>query len=195
MGHPVGIYRVGGMSCSGTLVSKDLFLTARHCSADCSAITVTFGHLSGRQEETFNCIKIVEKGNSSTKQDYMIVQLNNEPGLTWGWYEPSDRPMTVDETLLMIHHPSGLPMRVSQEDSCQFKSETAGMLNHRCDTRPGSSGSAILVPDYLRPELTRVVGVHTLGGCGKDATSTNSGPAMSYLVTISPTLRELSRTW
>jgi V8-like Glu-specific endopeptidase len=92
----------------------------------------------------------------------------------------------------MIHHPQATPMKVSQKN-CTLKVEEDNFLNHRCDTQPGSSGSAILLPNYEHPEESRVVGVHTLGGCDDEEESTNSGPSMRHLVEISPTLKSLAK--
>ena len=71
--------------------------------------------------------------------------------------------------------------------------EESNFLMHRCDTQPGTSGSAILLPNYDKPEETRIVGVHTLGGCDNTETSTNSGPSMRHLVEVSPTLSSLNK--
>ena len=50
----------------------------------------------------------------------------------------------------MIHHPLASPMKVSQK-GCEFVEEQDGLIKHRCDTQPGSSGSGILLPDYDHP--------------------------------------------
>lgn len=197
MGGPIGIYtvKIGGATgkCTGTLIAKDLFLTAKHCEGECKDIFVTFGYLRDkRDQEIFACKEIVEKGDDEYNNDYMIVRLEGTPGAQWGWYEPSTRALTQDQELLMIHHPSGTPMKVSSKN-CQYKGENDGLMDHRCDTQPGSSGSAIMVPDYQNPEKTRIVGVHTLGGCNEGETAYNSGPSMSHLATISPMLKSLSK--
>jgi len=194
MGTPIGIYKAktgGGYAmCTGTLVSKDLFLTAKHCEEACSGISVTFGFLQRDRAETFPCKEIVESGNDSFNQDYLFIRLDGNPGAAWGWYDLSDRPLTKGQQLMMIHHPSATPMKVSLKE-CAFQRESSGLLEHRCDTESGSSGSAILLPDFEKPENTRVVGVHTLGGCNSSPSSTNSGPSIRYLATLSPLIRSL----
>ena len=80
-------------------------------------------------------------------------------------------------------------MKVSRD--CYVSEQTDKFLNHRCDTQPGSSGSAIMDPDYAHPENTRIVGVHTLGGCNGAQSSYNSGPSMKHLVSISPLLKSM----
>lgn len=197
MGGPIGIYSVemgGGVGkCTGTLISNDLFLTAKHCEGDCKGISVTFGYLQdGRAKETFNCKEIVEKGDAAYNNDYMIVRLEGSPGVGWGFYEPSARELSAGQELLMMHHPSGSPMKVSSKN-CQLMGLKDGFVEHRCDTEPGSSGSAIFLPDFKNPEKTRIIGVHTLGGCNEQETQYNSGPAMANLVKISPILKSLAK--
>src|SRR3954466_11826656 len=66
MGKPIGILRSSEGSCTGTLIDKDLFLTAHHCLAECSDMQVTFGYLN--RGETFKCKEIVETGNEDMNQ-------------------------------------------------------------------------------------------------------------------------------
>lgn len=197
MGSPIGIYTVemgGGVGkCTGTLISNDLFLTAKHCEGECSGISVTFGFLQDkRAQETFHCKEIVEKGDDAYNNDYMIVRLEGSPGVQWGHYEPSARAISPGQELLMIHHPSGTPMKVSNKN-CQVMNLKDGFVEHKCDTQPGSSGSAIFLPDYKNPYKTRIIGVHTLGGCNDAETAYNSGPAMTNLVKISPILKSMCK--
>ena len=196
MGTPIGIYEatIDGSTgyCTGTLITKDLFLTAQHCAAKCEDINVTFGFLKEGRSEKFSCKEIIETGDSSYENDYLIIKLSGSPGVSWGWYDVSEKPVPPNSPLLMIHHPQATPMKVSQKN-CVLLEEKDNFLMHRCDTQPGSSGSAILLPNYENPTETRVVGVHTLGGCDDTASTSNSGPSMHHLVTISPTLKSLAK--
>ena len=187
MGHPIGNLRGKGMSCTGTLVAPDVFLTARHCKIACSSLTVTFGYLT-RGSETFKCKEIIEYGSSNSNQDYMFVRLEGSPGVNWGYYPLSDKPLTPGTELLIIHHPSGDPMKVSRKN-CQFQNEAGGLNYYSCDTEPGSSGRAVMVPDYENPENTRVVSVHAFGGCNSSSSQYNSGPAVRSLATFSAAVR------
>jgi V8-like Glu-specific endopeptidase len=196
MGTPVAILELdmgNGFQghCTGTMISADLLLTAAHCKVACNKITAHFGFLNDEYQESFKCKEIVESGDSNAENDYMIVRMEGNPGVGWGWYDVSGRVMQKNQNLLFIHHPQATPMKVSKE--CPVYSVEDGFINHRCDTEPGSSGSAIISPDYENPENSRVVGVHTLGGCNNSETSSNSGPAMSRLVTISPVLKEMAK--
>ncbi|MCB9254688.1 MAG: trypsin-like peptidase domain-containing protein [Bdellovibrionaceae bacterium] len=197
MGLPVGSLRAFDRDsgryfiCTGTLVGPDLFLTARHCKEACEDLSVTFGYLSPeKREETFKCSEILEAGDFESNHDYLVMRLEGKPGVEWGWYPLSDREIVPETQLMMIHHPRGVPMRVSLE-GCKFKAEEDGLLRHRCDTEPGSSGTGILLPDFENPDNTRVVGVHAFGGCTSAETSTNSGPSIHYLATQSELIRSL----
>ena len=189
MARPVGILQGPGFLCSGTLVSQDLFLTARHCYDRCSNLSVEFNYL-GRNREVFGCKDIVEKGPQNSNSDYMLIRLEGNPGIEWGWYDLDDNPLTEQQPLMMIHHPNGSPMRLSLTD-CRFVREQDGLLYHSCDTHPGSSGAAIIAPNFEYPERTRIVGVHAFGGCDAAQTNYNSGPAVHYLSTKSNLIQSL----
>jgi V8-like Glu-specific endopeptidase len=192
-GRPVGLFMHKNRgACTGAMISKDLFLTARHCATTCDRIRVKFGYFPGNKTTTYKCSEIVEKGGQNRNQDYMIIRLAGEPGKTWGWYGVSSRPLPSKLPLLMIHHPSAKPMKISKNE-CAVYEEKGGMLHHRCDTMPGSSGSSILLRDARTFPSIKIVGVHGYGGCGKSGnTSSNSGPSMNQLVRISPILKAMA---
>ncbi len=200
LGFPIGQYRetsfLGNVArCTGTLISNDLFLTARHCfQSSCDKIKVAFNFLAERdQQEVFNCAEVVEKGGAGNDEDFMIIRLEGKPGVKWGYYPPAKLQAKAKQELVMLHHPSGKPMQISLEE-CAVNEMKDNMLHHRCDTEPGSSGSAILSFDEQNQQSIRVMGVHTLGGCTSSGEATsNSGPAMSHLLTLSPTLKSLAK--
>lgn len=190
MGMPIGILDVGGGLCSGTLISKDLFLTAGHCSGTCKNMKVTFGFLNNRKE-SFGCKDIVEVDDSGAQnRDYMVLRLEGSPGVQWGWYDMSDKEPTAKTPLLIIHHPEGLPMKVSRKN-CFAENVSGGMVYHSCDTNPGTSGSGIIVPDYQKPENSRIVAIHAYGGCNASSTKYNSGASIKNLLSVSPTIKAM----
>ena len=188
MARPVGLLQGPGFLCTGTLVGKDLFLTARHCEDVCGSLSVKFNFL--RTEEIFNCKEIIEKGGGDNNSDYLLLRLEGTPGVEWGWYDLSDTPVLADQPLMMIHHPGGLPMKLSLKN-CKFMAESDGMITHSCDTNPGSSGSAIIIPNFENPEKSRIVGIHTLGGCNESQTTFNAGPSIHHISGISSLVHSL----
>ncbi len=194
LSSPIGILdatvsKTSGFHCSGTLIDKDIFITARHCKEACDKISVRFGfHSTASKTETFKCREILEIGKNQSNQDYMVLRLEGSPGVQWGWYPPSDREMKPNDSLMVFHHPSAKPMHMSLED-CTTHSISGGMLNHHCDTLTGSSGAGVLTRDDNKSEV-RLVGVHAFGGCASTGRS-NSGPSMKHLVTLSALLRSL----
>lgn len=189
MGTPIGNLRGGGLSCTGVMISSDIFLTARHCNVGCANTKVTFGYLS-REKETFACKETLAIGNSNNNQDYMAMRLEGAPGVKWGYYDISDKPVPFGKNLLMIHHPGGAPMKVSRKN-CKFMGEWNGLISHSCDTNPGSSGSAVLIPDYQKPENSRVIAVHVLGGCNASSTNYNKGPSIRHIARLSSLLKSM----
>lgn len=188
LARPVGVLEGPGYLCTGTLISKDVFLTARHCYSQCNNLSVKFNYL-GRSQESFECEELIEKGADDYNQDYMLIRLKGSPGVEWSWYSLSDRSLTDHEPLIMIHHPGGMPMKASI-NNCLFEKESEGLLYHSCDTNPGSSGAAIVAPDFDFPEKSRVVGIHAFGGCNSNSTNFNAGPAIRFVSTISKTIQE-----
>ena len=188
MGGPVGRLEAwngsSGHMCTGTLIGPDMYLTNRHCKASCRSIKVRFDYLEKSMGDVYRCKTILEVGGSNMNQDYMIIRLENEPGLKWGWYGVSADNLKTDSPLLMMHHPGGSPMKVSQKN-CVFKKFSGGLLRHRCDTESGSSGTGILRPDYKYPDSSKIVAIHAFGGCNSSSASTNSGPAIQNLVKVS----------
>ena len=187
--RPVGMLHTVDTACTGTLISEDLFLTAGHCQDQCSKLQVTFGHL-GRDGETFACKKIVEVGPNIQTDDYMVLELEGSPGVHWGWHKFRTQSVTVGTPLLIIHHPGGFPMRVSRKN-CSFGGLEGDFFLHVCDTFGGSSGAAILVPDYEHPENTGIIATHTRGGCTVQGTGFNKGPTMAHLISKSPMLQAI----
>ncbi len=194
MARPTGLVQGPGFLCSGTLVGADLFLTAGHCKAECGDLSVRFNFISSDnlpgRPEVFACKEVIEKGDGNQNLDYMLLRLQGSPGVEWGWYDLSDRPLALNEQLMMIHHPNGSPLKLSLKN-CLFKNETNGLLYHNCDTNPGSSGSAIVAPNFDEPALSRLVGIHTLGGCNAAETGFNAGSAIHFLSEKSEAIRNL----
>jgi hypothetical protein len=115
--------------CSGFLAAPDIIVTAGHCietQRDCENFSWVFDYTEGTQrlknEHIYNCKEIIGKklkSNNFTLKDYAVIRL--------------DRPVTDreplpirmrgnpnwGEDLLVIGHPIGLPLKIS--DNAEVK--------------------------------------------------------------------------
>jgi hypothetical protein len=88
------------------------------------------------------------------------------------------------ERLTMVHHPAGLPKKLTQY-GCRATSTLSAETNlrHRCDTLPGSSGAPILNANR------EIVGTHHTGGMtGDDPKSFNSGTRVVSILAVTDLL-------
>ena len=158
---PVGALRLPGSRpfCTGTLVSRNLFLTAKHClTYGVSKYQVVFNlefNNSGRKKtpRVYAVQRVVEQGNNL---DYAVIKLVGNPGYRQGWSRPSFRPISRGEHLAIIQHPGGTYKQVATGRSL---SRHGHYVAYNVDTLSGSSGSGILGVKGM------ILGVHTNGGC------------------------------
>ncbi|GIW22120.1 MAG: hypothetical protein KatS3mg068_1127 [Candidatus Sericytochromatia bacterium] len=176
--------------CSGTLIDKNLFLTASHCVDNAVGKAVAFnyekvkGSTSLEKQEHFKILKIVEDGDSKGL-DYAILELEGNPGDKYG-VTPIKVEMPEDNHLLtIIQHPKGQPKQVESGP----KVGVAGVYMQYADldTEPGSSGSGVLNKDGF------LVGVHTNGGCYSSG-GANKGVLMTEIAKASDLVKKLAVT-
>lgn len=194
--------------CTGTLVSRDLFLSAGHCfdrtggpqrplqngtnDVISSAEIATNMHVnfnfqvdpSGnlRVEQSFPILSLVEYRLGGL--DFAVVRLGGNPGDTYGWTAISETDAAEGDMLCIIQHPAGLPKRIEAGEAFHLHDVRIGYDS--IDTLGGSSGSGVLKsPDG------NIVGVHTNGGCSSAAVSHNHGMRISSILAESTTLSAL----
>ncbi len=138
--------------CSGSLVGKNLILTAGHCitsQSQCDSTRFVFGFAiteKGKQPEVvrdvYSCKKIISRAlNNSTGLDYAIIELaedvlNRKPlKVRREGVADTGTPLTV------IGHPSGLPLKVASGGKVRSVKDQFFVTS--LDTYGGNSGSAV----------------------------------------------------
>ena len=201
--------------CSGTLIGRNLFLTAGHCLDpvnDSAGFRVprdnTTGNLiqpaeiatrmrvnfnfqvdaSGnpRAEQSFNVQALVEHRLGTL--DFAVLQLNGDPQAVFGRNVVACADASVGDTLAIIGHPAGVRKRIEAGSLTAFVGSS--LTYDDIDTLGGNSGSGVL----LSPE-GEILGVHTNGGCTSGG-GANSGVRTGSLLGASPTLVDIAlRPW
>jgi hypothetical protein len=178
--------------CTGTLISKDLFISAGHCGYVVGDV-VRFNFQdapdgTARPTTDVTVAAVVEQENNGT-WDYAIVRLNGDPGFQFGHASIAASDAPVGATVAIIQHPGGVPKVVHAGPLVDYASTVgANWFRHRVDTIGGSSGSGVL------NTAGQLVGIHTNAGCNTGAPiEGNSAIRMSRLVQHSATLQGLVR--
>lgn len=194
---------------SGTLIDRDLFLTAGHAFDSSPGfwkvprqngtdkpiippeiarrMQVNFNYQvtpSGnlRREESFPILELLEYRYGGL--DYAIVRLGGNPGDKYGFTPISKEDGVVREMLCIIQHPEGLPKRIEAGPLTDIHSHQMGYDS--IDTLGGSSGSGI-----LSAATGKIVGVHTRGGCHLSVIGHNHGVRIGAIKTVSPAIKAL----
>lgn len=152
--------------CSGFLVDDDILVTAAHCIADvddCKRKKWVFNYLKGtkklKRSNVYGCKEVLLRDQEETKfklADYAVIRLDRKvKGREPLKLRKSGYPR-IGSDLVVIGHPSGLPMKISDGASVKWsfnKEEQAnvfGTLFKRryyfkanLDTFSGNSGSPV----------------------------------------------------
>jgi len=197
---PVGYYLKTDTNpdeiCSGTLIAKDLFLTAGHCNPHANADEVWFNYQVdpnnvARTPLKFPVLSVVEALNDITVADYAVVQLTGSPTFELPYTRLADDEARVAGLLTIVGHPpvsSPSYKRVSTGPWVPGEPDipNANWFLHQVDTLPGSSGSGVLRRDNL------MVGLHTDAGCQDSDLLANGAVRMTVLLDESPILRQVA---
>jgi len=174
--------------CSGTLIGKNLFLTASHCvDSGITGRAVAFnyervkGSTSLEKQDHYKIVKVLEDGNSSGL-DYAILELEGNPGDKYGVNSIKAEMPENGHLLTIIQHPKGQPKQV--ESGPKVGVSGVYMSYSDLDTEPGSSGSGVLNKEGF------VVGVHTNGGCYSSG-GANKGVLMTEIAKKSKIIQQL----
>jgi V8-like Glu-specific endopeptidase len=141
--------------CSGFLVAPDIVMTAGHCVAnfsECSstAFVFDFSYLSAGAQPThalkdnvYKCASIIHSDiDRTTGADYSLIRLDRPVVGRSPVKLRSSGQLQVNDPLVVIGHPSGLPTKIA--DGARVRDASAnGYFVANLDTYGGNSGSPV----------------------------------------------------
>lgn len=175
--------------CSGTLIARNLFLTAGHCveaiRVGSSDVDFNYEKLAGEdgtaEVTKARITRVVEDGRPVSGLDYAIFELEGNPGDTFGVALIEEFGPAEGHLITIIQHPNARRKEVEVGHVNGLSYEA--LFYNDLDTEIGSSGAGIL------DDAGRLVGVHTGGLC--DRSSSNQGVRMDRIIEASATIRGL----
>lgn len=144
--------------CSGFLVGSKWLVTAGHCiqrRSDCSYYKWVFDYkishqlnnnITVKKENIYSCKRVItQELNARTANDFALIELDREvtdrAPLS---YRKIGKPQ-VDDELVVIGHPTGLPTKIAAGGSIRNLEESFFVAS--VDTYQGNSGSAVFNQD------------------------------------------------
>lgn len=144
--------------CTGVLIADDLVMTAGHCMENagaCRSRAVVFGWLTsdGRASEpdasaVYRCAEVIAadtRGYANLDLDYSVIRLDRPVEQDLEPVELRVEPVVPGEPVILISHPSGIPMTIDSGGSVVDARE--GERDYfvvDTDSFEGSSGGPIL---------------------------------------------------
>ena len=139
--------------CSGSLIARDLVLTAGHCIKDpddCRKTKIVFDYTLDtvsknlnrlRADDVYTCKKIIASSNSKNSTDFALIQLDR-PAAGRSPLELSSKPLTYQDPLMLIGHPMGLPTKFTMNGKVRSLIPEH-FFTASLDAFSGNSGSAV----------------------------------------------------
>ncbi len=147
-----------GAFCSGSLVGKNLVMTAGHCIKDdagCADTKFVFGFnlkesgarpSSAPASDVYSCKKIVKRylneDYTTLGPDYALIELDRPAEGKAPLAVSRGEALKKGDPLVVIGHPSGLPVKVAGGAAVRDPSPV-GYFVANLDTYGGNSGSAV----------------------------------------------------
>ena len=159
-----------GAFCSGSLIGKNLVLTAGHCitnQGECNTTKFVFGYDvnqkgkfpgSTLESEVYGCKSIIHREQDGTGADFGIIETDRDVvgHVPLKLADRANSTIEKDAKLLMIGHPSGLPTKLDAGGAVRDPNPH-GYFVATTDSYGGNSGSAVfnLVTQLVEGVLVR----------------------------------------
>jgi len=136
--------------CSGFLVGDDLLVTAGHCvqnQNECDRYSWVFGFENGvtsvETKNVYKCSSIVSRAlDDDTNADYAVIKLERVVKDRKPLRFRSSGKVSNNSPIVVIGHPSGLPMKVAAGANVRTNSDDWFFVGN-LDTFGGNSGSPV----------------------------------------------------
>lgn len=175
---------LGQPRCTGFLVANDVLITAYHCIAEsqrfnaatstkkrpCGDVQVQFDYFADPLPGPARMVACSVAETWSAVDDFVVLRLASPaPKLPGGAVRPVLKLAAVDANDMdpswVIHHPIGIPMRISECRAGAKTNTPKPALLHNCSTFGGSSGAPVL------NKAMELVGLHVWGPFKQDHTT------------------------
>jgi formylglycine-generating enzyme required for sulfatase activity len=173
----------GVANCTASIISTRHIITNNHCFPEgqgaVKQASLLMDFYSEDNEATAKRFEVkVVPVERNAALDFVIAEVAGNPSAIFGRIALEPRDPEPGESLLIIHHPMGMPKHMTR-GGCRAHAPVAVQgtdIRHRCDTLPGSSGSPI-----LSEGSGRMIGLHYGGSPNPGPTTWNFGKRLSEI--------------
>lgn len=203
MARPVGLLKVlldsnQYLTCTASIIDRDLVLTNWHClpryGDRVRAAALEMDYYSAANADDVRRYAVKTRAiEASENLDYAILKVEADVS-EWGRINLASSVPPANYSLRIVHHPAGRPKQITQKSCRAFDPPISRRrLRHKCDTLPGSSGSPVFL-GY--GEDARVVALHHAGVPARlmgidPSLEANSAIPVAELLEVSPVIKRL----